>query len=183
MKGLTNADGSDIDCVHWAKANAVDPKARSCASDIDMIVELLADVPEGGTLVKTGANCPAALLILCSRPDIKFLSIGDGDGIMDHEAKQAVDIGAKNYECRMSGALYEAENYKGGPIDLLFLDSDFTVDGMKARIEAWTPHLGRPSWLLMHDWVRYPKVQEALSFFMVFSPNKTSDWSAAWRLV
>jgi hypothetical protein len=182
---MTDKDGNPIDCAHWARARSIDPKARSCVSDIDMLVELLQDIPEGGRLVKTGANCPAALLISCSRPDIKFLSIGDGDSVMDHELQQTIDfqLDARNYDCRMGDALEEAKLYQGGPVDLLFLDSNFTVEGIKARLTAWMPHLKQPSWLLMHDWVRYPKVQEAVAAFMVAVPDKTSDWSAAWRLV
>jgi hypothetical protein len=149
-----------------------------------MIAEILKDIPQGGHLVKLGANCPAALLIVGSRPDIKFLSIDDGDSTMPHEMQQFVEfkMDVTNFDCRVGAdGLISAKLYSAGPIDLLFLDSNFTITGIKTRLEAWMRFLGKPSWLIMHDWVRYPKVKEATSQVITRQPDKTSEMSGAWR--
>jgi hypothetical protein len=197
----------------------------------------LLEIPQDGMIVKTGANCPVLLVVVAMRPDIRIISIGDGDKIMDHEqqtineilfSKQAATSERRklreeagmaarrtpgsfepdvlvNYEYRVSDpdkgiyfgdALEEAENYSSGPVSLLLLDSDFTVEGLTQRLKAWIPHLTHPGWVVLHDWGRkgnssthqreseemYENVREAAQVVFNRPPDKESEWSGAWKV-
>lgn len=171
------------ECIDIAQARCYEG-SRECVGGIDMMIDLLKDVPNSGKMVKLGGNCPVSILLNGTRPDIYFTSIQDGDSAWPHEAEQAALFGLDVSRCdwRATDGLVEALAYAGPPIDLLFLDSDFTVEGVAARLSAWLKHLASPGWLVMHDWCIYPKVKEATARAIDRRPDRTSPWAAAWQL-
>jgi len=86
----------DIDWQHLATAaaRAAPPDtARACQSDLSLMLGLaLLEIPQDGIIVKTGATCPVLLVIVAMRPDIRIISIGDGDKLIDHEQQTINEI-------------------------------------------------------------------------------------------
>src|SRR4030042_2829779 len=186
IRGVNMNDTEDYLTV--ARSRSVDSlpdhQSRCCVSDLDLMLELMVDIPQGGRLVKTGANCPMTLTIAGARPDIKIISIGDGDLIMDHEVNIYRDfpkLRQDNYDCRpMADALAEAAACTF-EVSMLFFDAHFKTDGLEARLKAWIPHLPHPGWVVLHDWVRYKTVQEAAKAVLKRWPDKWSGCAGAWK--
>jgi hypothetical protein len=179
------------DYVEIARTRAIQG-SRCCLSDIDLTLELLADIPKDGQIVKIGANCPLALVWVGLRPDIHFLSIDDGDyamcmeeaGINDYHAIDK-DLDPSRYKCVYPRhGVTEAQNYKGQPIDMLFLNfplflGTYTLPMMVERMNAWMVHLNKPAWLVLDR--NFKDSQVAKLGETLGAPDKESGWEAAWR--
>lgn len=166
--------------------------SRAKVSDVDMIMEILKDIPEGGQMVKLGANCPIALLIVALRPDIHLLSIEDGDKYICMEEaaisgyNKMDDLDKSRYECRQGrkipDGLTEARRYSGQKIDLLFLRflEEMTIQQVQDRIQEWKRSMAKPSWLVIDAWKWANRISEVKTI-LGRAPDKQSEWEAAWR--
>jgi Methyltransferase domain len=47
-----------------------------------------------------------------------------------------------------------AEDYSGGPIDLLFIDGDHSLEGVSTDWRVWSPFLTDRAWACFHDFTR-----------------------------
>lgn len=68
-----------------------------------------------------------------------------------------VDLDNSKFTGQFEVALYTGDSatagheYKGRPVDLLFIDGDHTYAGCKADIDAWLPHMAPGALVAFHD--------------------------------
>lgn len=130
-------------------------------------------LPRGATCVNFGAGFgTSALALIENRPDLApttwtfDISSGGPYGGMENERNAFSDAGIPHLLPHqvISDSAQAGRDWKGGPVDYLFVDGDHSEDALAADIAAWLPHMRRGGYVLYHDYDRdaWPAVKRVV---------------------
>ena len=158
------------------------------AADVDLIQEVVADLPPGATVVDVGAGSgTTALSVFAVRDDLRVVSI-EADANTMNWCRQAVEnVGAsEGWDDRVEDAIEVAASFPDGHASFIILDVAHEEKDVKAELEAWLPKLAPGGFLLVHNYEAYdapnfyPGVKAAVDPFIAkdeIQRVKQQGWS------
>ncbi len=158
------------------------------AADVDLIREVVADLPAGATIVDVGAGSgTTALAVFAERTDIHLVSIEADVSTMNWARQVVENIGAsEGWDDRVEDAIEAAASFPDAHANFIILDAAHEEADVRAELEAWLPKLAPGGYLLVHDYEAftapsfYPGVKAAIDPFIAkdeLQRVKQQGWS------
>jgi len=120
----------------------------------------------GGNIVEIGRKMGGSLLLLSASSDnCHIFSVDIRDKHLN-EARDLCDqfIPRDKYSLITSSSVLFGQEWKNGPIDLIFIDGDHSYGAVLEDLQTWIPHVKSGGIVLMHDYFfPRPKKQRSRS--------------------
>jgi len=142
--------------------------------ELFLIQALVQSLPEDATVVQLGAGVGTASLGMVEmRPSVHAftvdISTGGPFGGLENERNAFKDTGLKLPKQILGDSQKVWAKWADGPIDLLFIDADHDLPGVRIDTEKWTPLIKVGGYALFHDYSsnNWPKVAATVDELMI----------------
>lgn len=125
--------------------------------EVEALKELAESIPEFGTIVNVGSGSGTSGLCFAeARPNAYRYTIdissGGPFGGLENE-RNAFHGTTLRMPVQLQGDSYGiGKNWRGAPIDLLFIDADHSCKGVMGDLRAWLPHMADGGIASFHDY-------------------------------
>lgn len=154
----------------------------------ELLVKLAQAVPQNGAIIEVGAEYGMSASLFCfgAKSNVEIISydLFPGDMIQIHESN-LTEAGFYGVSERIRSDSSEAgRNWSTNDLDLVFIDADHSYAGVRADIEAWTPHVKVGGRVAFHDCI-YAANFHADHLYQFDIMRAISEWfvreSQSWR--
>ena len=142
--------------------------------ELFLIQALVQSLPDDAVVVQVGAGVGTASLGMVEmKPTIRAftvdISTGGPFGGMENERNAFNGTGLPLPVQILGNSQVVWQDWKDGPIDLLLIDADHELPGVRKDVEGWTPLVKRGGYALFHDYSsnNWPHVAATVDELMV----------------
>lgn len=142
--------------------------------ELFLIQALVQSLPVDSVVVQIGAGVGTASLGMVEmNPTIKAYTVdiseGGPFGGLENERNAFAGTGLPLPTQILGDSQKIWSEWKGGPIDLLFIDADHMLPGVRLDVEGWTPLVKVGGYAVFHDYEsnNWPHVAQTVDQFMI----------------
>ena len=130
-------------------------------ADIDLMTECARKLSENPLVINIGAGVgTSGLTFMEARPDLQLYSIDVNDypnpygGLVNERNafKDAGFLGSPRHHQIHGDSKQVGKYWKGGAVDLVFVDGEHTEKQICGDIEGWLPHIKDGGFMIFHDY-------------------------------